>query len=691
MKQLNRFICLPVTAPTGTLLSGLLFGVQPVSAQTADTAAPKVPRFSVEYMDAAVAPGADFYRYADGDWIKNNPVPADKSRWGSFAELQERNWFLIHQILDSTCAGANDANSPAQKVADFFRSAMDTNRLEQLGFSPLQPDLLRIEEMAGIPDLLRLLANFQGRGISAGFGRSASPDAKNSAVYAFYLGQGGLGLPDRDYYLTERFAKAREAYRVHIGKMLQLLGEKPEAAQTHAATVLDLETRLATASKARADLRDPISNYHKFAVADIQRDYPDAPIATYLAAAGLPNLKEVIIRQPEFFQAFYKLVKERPLDDWKVYLRWHLLRSMAPYLHAAAEEESFAFYGKVLREQQEQEPRWQRAAHVIDSEIGEALGQLFVEKYFPPAARARMIELVDNLKGVFRDRLQKADWMTEATRAKALAKFDRFTSKIGHPDRFRDYSSVAVRPEDFLGNVQRADQFETDREFRRVGGPVDRTEWHMTPETVNAYFSPPLNEIVFPAGILQPPFFDVQMDDAVNYGGIGAVIGHEMTHGYDDQGRKYDADGNLKDWWTEADAKAFEARAQKVVEQFNAYEPLPGLHVNGKLTLGENIADLGGASIAFEALERVLAKNPAKRKTIDGLTPEQRFFVSWAQIWRTNCRDAEQRRLITIDPHSPGQFRAIGPLVNLDAFYRAFGVQPGSPMWRAPSLRAKIW
>lgn len=653
--------------------------------------APKIPRFSVDYMDRSVQPGADFYQYADGTWVKNNPVPPDKSRWGGFTELQERNWFLIHQILDSTLASDPPPNSPARKVADFFRSAMDTNRLERLGFKPIQPGLKRIDALTDTRDFLRLLADFHARGVDACFRPSPEVDEKNSSVYAFYLNQGGLGLPDRDYYLSDRFSKQRDAYVMHIANMFALLGEDAAVSKTHAATVLSLETALAKASKSRVDLRDPIANYHKMAVADIVRDFPAAPLSIYLSASGLDKLSEVIVGQPEFFQGLYALAQEHPLDDWKTYLRWHLLRATAPYLTAAAEAESFAFYGKVLRDQQVQEPRWQRSARVIDSEIGEALGQLFVEKYYPPSARARMNELVENLKAVVRDRLQKLDWMTDATRTKALAKFERFTQKIGHPDKFRDYSSVEIRPDDFLGNVERADLFETKRTISRVGGPVDKTEWHMTPETVNAYFNPVQNEIVFPAGILQPPFFDLEMDDAVNYGAIGVVIGHEITHGYDDQGRKYDADGNLNDWWTESDAKAFEARAQKVVDQYNAYEPLPGLHVNGKLTLGENIADLGGTSIAFEALQRAMAKDPSKRKKIDGFTPEQRFFLSLAQIWRVNCREAETRRLVTVDPHSPGQFRAIGPHVNLQQFYDAFGIGPGAPMWRAPELRAKIW
>ncbi len=477
---------------------------------------PKIPRFSTNYMDRSVQPGSNFYEYADGNWVKNNPVPADKSRWGAFMELQERNWFLIHKILDESLATEQPANSPAKKVADFFRSAMDTNRLELLKFKPIEPELKQIDELASTEDVLRLLAGFHAQGIDACFGRSPSPDAKNSGVYAFYLSQGGLGLPDRDYYLSDKFTKQREAYAVHIAKMFTLLGEDPGSAKTHADTVVQLETALAKASKSRVDLRDPIANYHKMKVEDILRDFPGTPISTYLSASGLGSLPEIIVRQPEFFQALYGLAQERSLDDWKVYLRWHLLRATAPYLHSAAEEESFAFYGRILRDQKEQEPRWQRAARVIDGEIGEALGQMFVERYFPPAARARMNELVENLKVVFRDRLQKLDWMSAATRGKALAKFERFTQKIGYPDKFRDYSTVEIRPDDYLGNVERADAFETKRTLSRVGKAVDKSEWHMTPETVNAYFNPLQNEIVFPAGILQPPFFDMEMDDAVN-------------------------------------------------------------------------------------------------------------------------------------------------------------------------------
>lgn len=664
---------------------------------------PPIPRFSIDYMDRSVEPGKDFYHFADGTWLKNNPVPADKSRWSSFNELAERNWFLIHGILDSASADSSSpAHSPRREVGDFFASAMDTNRIEKLGFKPIAADLKKIDRIKSTRDVFALLADFHRRGIGGIFGSGIEPDAKNSAIYAYHLGQGGLSLPDRDYYLKDSFADTREKYRAHVTKMFMLLGEKPEQASADAATVLGLEIELAKASRTRVELRDPDKNYNKFATADFVAKHPAIPWDIYFTESGmapasaspgkgLMPLSYEIVGQPEFFDAVNKLVQERPLADWKVYFRWHLLHASAPYLQQAVEEENFAFFGKVLSGQEQQEPRWKRATHVIDGSIGEALGQLYVEKYFPPEAKARMNEMVENLKIVFHDHLEKADWMSDATRTKALEKFARFTQKVGYPTKFRDYSSVEIRRDDYLGNVRRAAAFETHRELVRLGKPVDRTEWGMTPPTVNAYFNPSMNEIVFPAGILQPPFFDVTMDDAVNYGAIGVVIGHEMTHGYDDEGRKFDADGNLNGWWTDRDAKAFEARAQKVVDEYSAFEPLPGLHVNGKLTLGENIADLGGVNIAYDALQRALAKDPAKRKSIDGFTPEQRFFISFAQVWRTNIRDAEARRLATVDPHSPGEFRSFGPLVNVQAFYDAFGIKSDDPMWRAPDLRAKIW
>ena len=676
-----------------TIFAALLLNLFPAALSASAGDAPRVPEFSVDYLDRSVEPGTDFYRFANGTWLKNNPVPADKSRWAAFSELAERNWYLIHEILDSAAAEASSGTNltPRQQVGAFYASALDTNRIEALGIQPIAADLKRIDRVRSTKELIALLADFHERGIGGMFGAGVEPDSKNSAIYCVSLGQGGLSLPDRDYYLQESFVEKLYAYRLHVQRMFQLLGEKPADAEAHASTVVLLETDLARASRSRVDLRDPNKNYNKFTGTQFTASTPALHWDVYFAGTGLGTPAYEIVGQPEFFTALNDLVAKRPLADWKTYLRWKLLNGSASFLPAAFEQEHFNFYGRTLSGQPEQEPRWKRSAKIIDGTIGEALGQLYVEKYFPPAARERMNELVANLRAVFHDRLEKVPWMTDATRAKALAKFARFTVKIGHPDKFRDYSSIVVRRDDFLGNYRRAAVFESRREAARVGQPVDRSEWHMTPETVNAYFSPDQNEIVFPAGILQPPFFDLTKDDAVNYGGIGVVIGHEITHGYDDQGRKYDAEGNLNDWWTEADAKAFDERAQRVVDQYNAFEALPGLHVNGKLTLGENLADLGGVNIAYEALQRALLKKGVTELNIDGFTPPQRFYLAYAQIWRTNIRPAEQQRLITVDPHSPGQFRAYGPLLHVEEFYQAFDIKAGSPMWLAPEKRAVIW
>lgn len=668
-------------------LAGLL-GLSCVAAFAGQ--APEDPRFSIKHMDPSVKPGENFYNYAAGAWTRKNPVPDDKTRWGAFDQLQERNWFLIRTILEDV-SEAKRPDTVARQVADFYRSAMDTKRIEALKLQPLEADFAQIANLKDAIDLIRLLADFHMRGIDVGFAREVSPDAKNSGFYALGFGQGGLGLPDRDYYLDEKFAAQKEAYAVHIARTFRLMGKPAAEAAKLADTILDMETAFARASKTRTELRDPIANYHKYQVEDVLSANPSHPLKTYLQGSGVPDLKEIIVGQPGFFDAFGDMMEQRPIEDWKAYLNFHLVRSMAPYLYSEVENENFDFYGKVLRGQEAMEPRWQRAARMIDAGIGEALGRIYVEKHFPPEARARMAQLVSDIKSVFEDRLHRLEWMTPATREKALAKFARFTNKVGHPEKFRDYSSVAIKRDDLIGNVQRAALFEARRVLARVGKPVDRTEWFMTPQTVNAYFNPFQNEIVFPAGILQPPFFDMNADDAINYGAIGVVIGHEITHGYDDQGRKFDADGNLNDWWTEADAKAFEARAKKLVDQYSAYEALPGLRLNGELTLGENIADLGGTSIAYEALQRALDRDPAKRKKIDGFTPEQRFFLALAQLWRTNTKEAELRRRVTVDPHSPGRFRAYGPHVNFQEFFDAFGIKPGDPLWRDPSLRAHIW
>jgi putative endopeptidase len=686
-----RFFSPPILRSCVAAVCGLAAFNVPAEPLAPFGPAPKVPAFSVSYMDRSVSPGKDFYAYADGNWVKNNPVPSDKARWGSFIELSERNSYLIHQLLEDAAADPGPEGAPRAEAGNFYAAAMDTNRIEALRFKPLDPFLEKIGAVNTKEDLLRLLARLHEDGVGGLFGLGVGPDAHQSTIYAMRLSQGGLALPDRDYYLKDTFATQRDAYKKHIATMFTLLGDPAERAAAEAGTVLEIETELARASRARVDLRDPDKNYNKFTRTELLEKNAAIPLELYLSERDLGSVPYAIVGQPEFFEAAGKLLDSRPISDWRTYLRWHLVHASAPFLCKDAEQENFNFFGKVISGQPEQEPRWRRAFRTIDASIGEAIGQLYVEKYFPPEAKTRMKDLVENLKTVFRDHLEKLDWMTDATRAKALAKFEHFTQKIGYPDKFRDYSSVKITRDDYLGDVTRASAFEDHREIARVGKTVDRTEWHMTPPTVNAYFNPLQNEIVFPAGILQPPFFDVSQDDAVNYGAIGVVIGHEITHGYDDQGRKYDAEGNLNGWWTDADAKEFEARAQKVVDEYNAFEAVPGMHVNGKLTLGENLADLGGVSIAYDALERTLARDPSKRKTIDGLTPEQRFFISFAQIWRTNIREAEARRLITVDPHSPGNFRAVGPLVNYQQFFDAFQIKEGDPMWRAPELRAHVW
>ena len=657
----------------------------------AEPAAPAAPRFSVANMDASVDPRADFAHYAFGAWLKNNPVPADKSRWGAFNELDQYNQNALKGILETAAARSHEPGSVEQKVGDFYASAMDTAAIDAAGLRPVEADLAQVAAVASPADFARTLATLHDEGVAALFRVRVDADQKKSDIYALHASQGGLSLPSKEYYTAEQFEKQRVAFVEHLTKMFTLAGDAPEIAAAGARTVFDIEKSLAAGSKTPVELRDRLANYNKMSTADLAAKLPGFPFAVYLDGRGItgPAAAEVIVGQPKFFEALQEQLAARPLADWKTYLRYKVLRAAAPYLAAPFEQESFHFYGTILQGTPAMEPRWQRAARVVDDQIGEALGQLYVARYYPPEAKARMDTMIKNITDVVRERLQNAAWMTEPTRQKALAKFDRFYAKVGHPEKWRDYSTVAVQRESYFANVRAATAFEVKRTTTRLGQPVDKAEWDMTPPTVNAYFDPTANNINFPAGILQPPFFDFSLDDAVNYGGIGVVIGHEITHGFDDQGRHSDGDGNLVDWWTADDAKAFEARAHKVVDQFNGYEALPGLHVNGRLTLGENIADLGGVSIAYEALERSLQGK--ERKLIDGFTPEQRFFLAFAQLWRTNIRESELRRRISIDPHSPGNFRAIGPLVNLQEFYDAFGIKAGDPMWRAPELRAKIW
>lgn len=673
-----------------------------IGAWAASFAAPMAaedPGFSPRHMDPAVSPKVDFAKFAAGGWYGRTTMPADKSRWGGFNELAERNWAAVHDILRDAAVAPGAAGGVQQKVGDFFASAMEVKEIEARGAKPLEADFAAIAGAKDVDELFEVAAKMglqipTGRNVDEVlpfFSMSFGADQKQSDRHGFSLAQGGMSLPSKEYYVAGKFARERWEFVGHVAKMFELAGLAKGDAYAQAEAVLSFERALAENAKLPAELRDRLANYNKMTIEEAARAFPGLPLRRWMAALGLAErVNEVIVGQPKFFEGLSKLVRERPLEELKIYLRWVVLHAAAPQLGEAIEAENFRFFDTVLKGTPAQEPRWQRAAKVIDDGIGEALGQLYVAKHFPPESKARMMEMIDNIKAVMRERLAKLEWMSEPTRQKALAKFDKFRPMIGYPEKWRDYSNVEIRRDDYLGNVRRAARADWQREIARVGGKVDKSEWRMTPPTVNAYFSPTENQIVFPAGILQPPFFDPKLDDAVNYGAIGGVIGHEITHGFDDQGRRYDAEGNLVDWWTAEDAAKFRERAQKVVEQYNGYMALPGLAVNGQLSLGENIADLGGTSIAFEALQRSLKGKPAPAK-IDGFTAEQRFFISWAQQWRTMYREDAMRLQVARGPHAPGNFRAVGPLVNQAAFFEAFGIKEGDPMWRKPEERAKIW
>ena len=687
-----RKLSLPRASAWG-LAACVFLVVAPFLVAATDSAAePPVPRFSIANMDPTVDPRVDFARYAAGNWYKTTEIPADKSSWGSFNQLDERNRYLIRMLLDAAAAQPGEPGSLQQKAGDFYAAAMDTAAIETAGLKPIETDLARIDAIASTDDFIRAVAAVQNSFGNPLFRRAVTADDKQSDTYILSLSQGGLGLPTRDYYCDARFEKERAAYLAHIARMFALAGEPAAAAQAHATTAFDVEKALAEVSKTPVQMRDPIANYHKMTPAELAAASPGFPVAAYLDAIGLPaENRLMVVRQPEFLAAVGRLLQSRPLDDWKTYLRWKVLAEAAPYLTAAFENESFQFNGKVLGGAPEMEPRWQRTARVLDTQIGQAVGKLYVDRYFPAEVQARLAAMVANIQVAMKTHLERVDWMSEATRAKALAKFARFRAMIGYPLKWRDYSALTIRRDAYFENIRRAGAFEARRLLGRIGTKVDRDEFtFLPPQVVNAYFQSSANQIVFLAAILQPPFFDSAADDAVNYGGIGVVIGHEITHGFDDRGRLYDADGNLADWWTEADAKQFKSRAQKLVNEFNGFEALPGLPVNGELTLSENIADLGGLAVAYDALQLSLAGQPAPPR-VDGFTPEQRFFLAFGQLWRTKFRDAALRRQVMSNEHSPGQFRAFGPLVNMPQFYAAFGIKEGDPMWRAPELRAKIW
>ena len=649
------------------------------------------PPLDPHNMDTSVKPGDNFYLYANGNWLKNNPVPPEYSRWGSFNELVEKNNDALHEIAEKAAA-EKSASPDVQKVGDFYASGMNEAEINTAGVKPLQDEMQKIDALKNRDDLTKEIARLHDMGVNALFDFSSGQDDKNSTMVIANAYQGGLGLPDRDYYTKDDEAskKLRDAYLAHVTKVFGLLGESSEAAAGHAKTVMAIETSLAKPARTRVELRDPQKNYNKMTAAELQKLMPDFKWDDYFKTLNVASPSAINVGQPEFFKAANTVFKTVSLDDWKTYLRWHLIRDTAPALSKGFVDENFDFYLKTLTGAQELKPRWKRVVTATDEELGEALGKLYVADHFPPEAKERALEMVNNLKEALADRIKAAAWMDEKTRQEALKKLAAFTVKIGYPDKWRDYSALKIDRGPYVLNVLRGDQFETNRELKKIDQPVDRTEWGMSPPTVNAYYNSHLNEIVFPAGILQPPFFNPNADDAVNYGGIGAVIGHEMTHGFDDRGRQYDPVGNLRDWWTPASAKAYTERSKAIVAQYAAYEPLPGLHLNGELTQGENIADNGGLKIAYAAFQKALAKHPEEaNKKIDGFTPDQRFFLAWAQIWRANQRDEDLKLRVNTDPHSPGEFRCNGPLSNMPEFQKAFNLPDDSKMVRKD--RTAIW
>jgi len=641
-------------------------------------------------MDLSVKPGDNFYEYANGNWVKNNPVPASKTRWGSFDELREESLSRLRTLLDEAAAGA--AKDPKmQKIGDFYTSGMDSAHLETLGYQPIQADLDRIAAVANIDGLLSEMCYERVHGLPASLvGFFIGPDRKNVTKYIPSVGQGGTTLPDRDYYLKNdaRSTEIRKAYRTHLKNMFRLIGKSDAEAARAADAVFRIENALAKAQMSRVELRDPYKTYNKYAWKDLSATTPSLDWKMLADKMEVGNTDSLIVSNPAFLKSVDLLLTAVSLDDWKAYLQWNVVRSAAPFLSNSFVVENFSF-SQVLSGQKIETPRWQRISGLIDGQLGDQLGQLYVDKYFSAAAKQRMQDLVNNLQQTFADRIRRVDWMSDETKQKAVEKLQAFLKKIGYPDKWKDYSSITIRKDDLLGNVRSCSIYQFNENVQLLGKPVDRTKWTMTPPTINAYYNPSNNEIVFPAGILQFPFFDFEADDAVNYGGIGAVIGHEMTHGFDDQGRQFAADGNLKDWWTKADADKFKTKADEVVAQYNGFTVLDTLHVNGRLTLGENLADLGGLSIAYEAFTKTPQFKEGKK--IDGFTPAQRFFLNWAQVWRSNTLPQTAAQLILTDPHSPGNYRANGPITNIDAWYEAFDVKEGDKMYKPADRRTRIW
>lgn len=665
----------------------------------APEAAEEAPVKAIELanMDSTISPADDFFRFVNGKWLDKTEIPGDQGRWGSFNELREENNEVVLSVLETASrSGKYEDGTDQKKAGDFYSIGMDSLLAEGVGVQPLKPYFDKIAAISNVQDLQKYLSEQQTYGGGAFFGFGIFPDLKNSKVMATYIAQGGLGLPDRDYYTKtdERSVEIREKYVVHVSRMLQLLGDDAESADAQSTRIMALETRLAEASMTNVEQRNIPALYNKMSLVELTNIVPSIDWSSYLIEMGVNDIDTLIVMQPKFVKEFQAIMDEGKVEEWKEYLRWNAFNGAANFLNNEIVQANFDFYSKELRGVEDMRPRWKRVLAMTNGSLGEAIGKLYVDETFPPEAKLKAMKMVENIKLAFAGRIKNLEWMTDSTKEKALEKLEKMTVKIGYPDEWRDYSALKVDndPEkaSYVQNVMNAQKFGFEYQLSKLGKPVDKKVWGMSPQTVNAYFNPLFNEIVFPAAILQPPFYNYKADEAVNYGGIGAVIGHEISHCFDDQGSRFDADGNMKNWWGDEDAENFKERTGKLVAQYDGYEPMDSVFVNGQFTLGENIGDLGGISAAYDGLQRYLAEN-GRPDDIDGFTAEQRFFMSWGTIWRIKYKDETLRTQVNTDPHSPGMYRANGPLSNLPAFYEAFGVKEGDKMYRHDSVRVNIW
>ncbi|HEX4603603.1 MAG TPA: M13 family metallopeptidase [Candidatus Angelobacter sp.] len=660
-------------------------------AKPADPGLPYSPSLDVSSMDKAVDPCADFYQYSCGGWQKKNPIPPDQVSWGVYGKLYQDNLNFLRGILEQAAAAKGQRDTVTQEIGDFYSACMDEPAVEKLGANALKPQLAAIAQLKSARDMAPVVARMQLNLGGVLFGSGARQDPDNSEQQIAGVDQGGLGLPDRDYYTRDdpKSKETRERYLLHVRKIFELLGDKPEAAKQNADAVMKIETALATASMTRVERRDPYKRKNKIKLADLEQIVPSFDWAAYFRALKTPQFEIINVAPPAFFKELEARLKNEPVANLRNYLRFHLANGYAAYLSAAFVQENFEFFLKYLRGAKEMQPRWKRCVQYTDRDLGEALGQAYVRKVFPPELKASTVDMVKRIEDAMALRIGQLDWMSPETKEQALAKLHGIRNKIGYPEKWRDYSSVKIMRSDFLGNVQRSTEFERRRNFNKIGQPVDHGEWGMSPPTVNAYYNPAMNDINFPAGVLQPPLYDAKMDDAPNYGNTGGTIGHELTHGFDDQGAKFDAKGNLRDWWTRDDKQKFEDRTKCVADQYAQYVVVDDIHINSRLTLGEDVADLGGEILAYIAWQG--ATKDKELKPVDGLTPEQRFFIGFAQWDCSNDRDENLRLRAMTDPHSPSKYRINGVVVNMPDFANAFSCKAGQPMANPPEKVCKVW